>query len=135
MIMGYVLGAGFTLIGGFFVVFGHLRWSRSRRWPKVAATVTGVRSMIDGDPGGTSTSSPVVTFEVAGRTVQAESAAFDNMHSYRPGRTFPVRYDPERPERAVVDIAGQNGLLHQAIGLLLFLAGVGLLVALVTYVG
>jgi Protein of unknown function (DUF3592) len=126
MVILYLVGVGFTLVGCFFVVFGRRRWARSRRWPRVTGMITGAKTLVDGD-GIDSIRSPVVAFEVAGRTVHAESPAFDNVHAYRPGRKVPVRYDPERPERAVVDLIGQNGLMHQAVGGLVMLFGIAIL--------
>jgi Protein of unknown function (DUF3592) len=128
-----LVGVLFTLIGGCFVVFGRRRWARSRQWPRVTGTVTGVSTHLDGEPGSMSTHSPIVAFVVDGRTVHAESSASDNIHSYRIGRTLPVRYDPERPERAIVDIVGQNGVMHQAVGVVITLAGVAILVGVATH--
>lgn len=122
-----VIGAGLFLVGAILAVAGWRRLTRSRGWPATTATVTSV-----GSPGRSldidTTQSPVVSYEVAGRTVQAPSDAIDNIHSYRPGQQVTVRYDPERPERFVVDLAGQNGALLVVVGVLVAVAGAAVLV-------
>ena len=130
--MFVLICAGLFLAGAFLAVFGWRRWARSRGWPETVATVTDVRSPGASGAEVTTSQSPVVRFEVAGRVVHGQSGATDNTHSYRPGQQLKVRYDPDRPERFVVDRVGQNGLMLGILGSFVALIGA---VALVLIAG
>jgi hypothetical protein len=114
---------GLFLAGTFLAFVGWRRWARSRGWPETVATVTDVRSFGSSGTDVSTSQTPVVRFEVAGQVVHGRSGATDNAHSYRPGQQLKVRYDPDRPERFVVDLVGQNGLMLGIVGTFVGLIG------------
>ncbi len=108
------------LLGGIvFTAFGVRRYSASRGWPSTTGTVTESSLSVSGvfDRGGLTT--PMVSYVTAdGRPQEVRSNASDNLTRYTRGRQLPVRYDPVRPDRMVIDKGGQNGLAHSLIGII-----------------
>lgn len=108
---------GLGLVGAFFLTWGIRRYHRSRAWPLTTGTVTGAELRNPGPLDGTATLAPKVRYLASdGRHYEVTSAASDNLTRYTAGRQVPVRYDPQAPERMVVDRAAQNGVAHATVG-------------------
>jgi|GEM_PF-1059328 len=112
----------FVLLGIFFTVQGVLEWDRAAKsasWPTVAGTVTRseVTSHRSTHKGRTSTSYHAhieFDYEVDGRALHgnqrtykvmasSQSAANEAVAAYPVGRSVNVSYDPQDPERAVLE--------------------------------
>lgn len=117
-----------------FAVLGVRRYGRSRRWPRTTGTVTGSRMGTSSATRDGGAIAPTVRYAVeGGRVLEVASSVSDDLGSYQSGRELPVRYDPQDPERMVVDTAAQNGLVMALLGLVLTgVGGFGLLAVALT---
>ncbi|KHL10797.1 uncharacterized protein DUF3592 [Mumia flava] len=124
-----VVAAGFALLGTVFVLIGLLRRRMTRAWQPTRGTVVTRDGSVHGLPSGYPT---VQWQDTAGRTHRRTSIVRQSFPP-RLGTTVPVLYDPDRPDRGVMDTAVQRGTVFVAVGAGLLVIAL-LLGALATYV-
>ena len=130
MLLPLTVLIGLLATGVTFIVVGGRRFVRSRRWTRTTGTVVGSRMSVGNSLDAGGVIAPTMRYVVdGGRVHQVASMMKDNITVYDRGRQLPIRYDPDQPGRAVVDVAGQNGLAACLVGLAVAVFGLAGLVA------
>lgn len=108
-----------VLVGGVGVLVGLLLWAigsargrMQRGWVSTEATVV----TREGSTSGPTARTPTFRWTDAdGREHQRTSMVKQGLGP-RPGSTVPVRYDPDNPDRGVLDTGLQNGRVLRVVG-------------------
>lgn len=128
-----VIGIVFTLFGGSLGVWGTMELiqaAASRNWPQVPGLITESKVESWEDSEGDRSYTPSVTYEYKVSQIRyigdrisfgnhaggSSSLAKSLVRRYRPGIEVPVYYDPDRPERSVLE-PGQAPVTFLFLGL------------------
>lgn len=113
-----------TFMGLAFALIGVLRKSKARQWLSTGGVIIKKGGLGKDVPD----RCPTVQYLVNG--VQYEHTSSVRLPpDFKPATPVSVRYDPEQPERAIIDTIAQNGTMFARIGYI-FLA-TGLVLALI----
>ncbi|MNW26263.1 hypothetical protein D3C74_30270 [compost metagenome] len=113
-----------TFMGLAFALIGVLRKSKARQWPSTGGVIIKKGEL------GKDVSDRCPTVQYLVNAVQYEhTSSVRHPPGFKPGTPVSVRYDPEQPERAIIDTIAQNGTIFARIGYI-FLA-TGLVLALI----
>jgi len=107
-----------VLVGTAIAVAGLVRVGRERRLREAGIPVTGVivDNQMESGTSGRVSFAPVVSFRTAdGREIKAVASQRSG-RSYLTGTPVELRYDPDRPDRVLVDAPGAGARTAVAVG-------------------
>ena len=130
-----ILGGVLTFLGIVFLTIGVLRGRMTRSWKLTTGIIVNRR---DGGTSGIPALYPTFRWrDEQGREHQRTSIVRATLGP-APGKLVPVRFDPNSPNRAVIDSTVQSGRVFVIIGICILVLGVligGFLFALISVAG
>lgn len=113
-----------AFMGLAFALIGVMRKNKARHWPSTNGVIIKKGTFAKAAPD----RRPAFQYLVNGVQYECTSSV-QQPSGFKPGTSVSVRYDPEQPERAIIDTIAQNGTIFARIGYA-FLA-TGLVLALI----
>lgn len=121
-LLGFIIPGGvLTLLGSVFLAIGLVRKLPTRQWHETIGQVIKKGKLFPGMPD----NSPTFRYMAQDGNTYERTSLITQRPGIVPGKNVPVLYNPDNPERAVINTFAQNGTAFIVIGGVLL--GIGLI--------
>jgi hypothetical protein len=115
--MWHIAPWAFGAVAAWIWLYGFLRWFKSRGWRRTTGVVTRPDGTVPENPtifdrsGGTRNGSLTFTYTDDMGVSHISASTVNTGNGMRLGKKVTVRFDPERPDKAIIDSFVQSGMV------------------------
>lgn len=121
-LLGFIIPGGIlTLLGSIFLAIGLVRKLPTKHWDETVGQVVKKGKLFPGLPD----NSPTFRYRAQDGNTYEKTSWITQRPGISPGKNVPVLYNPDNPERAIINTFAQNGTAFIIIGSVIL--GIGII--------